>query len=140
MGSFLAKHKPAVLQLGETPCSPQAQLDFLNQVGSILRFETLEAFEQAPLDVAGLKAKGLVIEGLLCGPSHLLTVAHLQRLPNLRVISHYGNTVSHLPLLYIQQQNILLCHTLPGLTPQAMGNAMLVNLCQALAAPESPLH
>jgi lactate dehydrogenase-like 2-hydroxyacid dehydrogenase len=85
--------KPTVLFLGDFPWGEFAYQSALSQLGSILRFETPKELLNP-----SFKSERLRIEGLFCGIHHKLTVAHLDRLPDLKVISNFGAGLDHLPL------------------------------------------
>lgn len=107
--------KPTVVWLGETPCSPEVETYFLNQVGSILRFNDANELAQ---QWGSLGGSPMSIDGLVCGIHHHLCPQTLSLLKGLRVVSSYGAGQDHLPLAWLAQQGIAVFNT-PGLLTQA---------------------
>jgi glyoxylate reductase len=105
---------PTVLQLGTYPWSDADYQVYLQRVGSIIQLEQVDALLDPHF--AGEK---LGIQGLLCNLNHKLSVAHLERLPQLKVISNYGSGLDHLPLVWLKEKGIVVCNT-----PHALANAV----------------
>ena len=128
---------PSVLQFGDFPCSDAVQTEFLEQVGTILRFKSPEAFWAAPTQTEKLN-----IQVLLCGIHHTVPVKLLHLLPDLKVISNYGAGTNNLPVAEAKARGITVCNT-PDLLAEATADitlSLILSVCRKLREAETSLR
>jgi glyoxylate reductase len=126
-----------LLQFGSFPASEELKQRLYNEVGTVLRFESPEAFLAGPTDTQKLE-----ITGLLCGIHHQVPVTLLDRLPKLKVISNFGAGTDNLPVAEAKARGITVCNT-PDLLAEATADltlALILSVHRRLRESETYLR